>query len=485
MTRLAEIRATVARWFIVYLWAHLPLIAGVGYLLDSALIIPLVTAAVCAAAATLTWWRARGAAVTRYTSAVALMVMPSLLVFQFAGHPWQIDMHMYFFATLAMLAAFCDWRSILLATATVALHHLVLNFALPMAVFPAGGDFFRVVVHAVVVILESATLTWISFRMVAALQEVEEVIIKSETAQLENSRMAENQRQIETTAAEERRAAMQALARDLEVNVMGIVKSVDDAANGLTVSAEALNSTANSAVEGSNSVGETAQVAAGNAQTVAAAAEQLTASIQEISHQVGNSSNVAQNAAQQADGVMAKVGGLAEASQRIGEIVHLINDIASQTNLLALNATIEAARAGDAGKGFAVVASEVKNLAVQTSNATEEISGQINAIQDSTSEAVSAIEQINGVIREINDISAAVAAAVSEQGQATGEISQSAHLLLDSNQKVNDTIRDVSSNMDETGRSTTEVLEAARKMSGRSQDLRQHVDGFMKQIAEA
>ena len=116
---------------------------------------------------------------------------------------------------------------------------------------------------------------------------------------------------------------------------------------------------------------------------------------------------------------------LSEAGQKIGDVVQLINDIASQTNLLALNATIEAARAGEAGKGFAVVASEVKNLATQTSKATDEIATQISGIQSATEESVSAISSINAVIEEINNIAASVASAVEEQGAATDEIARS------------------------------------------------------------
>ncbi|MBY0429952.1 MAG: HAMP domain-containing protein, partial [Rhodospirillales bacterium] len=218
-------------------------------------------------------------------------------------------------------------------------------------------------------------------------------------------RMRAEQEQMKTRTEAERRQAMLNLADGFQASVKAVVDNLSRHAADMQHTAETMQGTANDTTHQSTAVAQAADEASHNVQTVAAAAEQLSASIREISRQVAESSNIAGSAVSEAQRTDTMVRGLAEAASRIGEVVNLINDIASQTNLLALNATIEAARAGEAGKGFAVVANEVKHLANQTAKATEEIGGQITAVQSATEDAVEAIDDILKIINSISEVS--------------------------------------------------------------------------------
>jgi methyl-accepting chemotaxis protein len=200
---------------------------------------------------------------------------------------------------------------------------------------------------------------------------------------------------------------------------------------------------------------------ASNVQAVATAAEELVASVQEISRRVNDASQISNQAVQHGTEANSVIAGLSAATERIGQVVELINTIASQTNLLALNATIEAARAGDAGKGFAVVAQEVKALANQTARATQEISNQIASVQTGTHNAVSAIRDITTIISSINEISQGIAAAVEEQGAVTQDISANMQTASQGVQEISDNMRLISSAAFSADQSTRKVKEAS------------------------
>jgi methyl-accepting chemotaxis protein len=479
---LHELRATFGKVLIGILWSMVLLVAAISFLRGNAPILTLGVGIILAGTATAFWRRSPTGPATRYVSSSAVSGIVALLVLEFARHPFQTDMHMAFFAGLAIVAVWCCWMSVLIAGTVVALHHLILNFIYPYAVFPDGSDFSRVVVHAVIVVAQIGALAYLTNRLVAALDASQAASSDAMAAQAESAKLAEKE-QASLQRQEERRKEVDAAIHAFRESAHAVLASVNDSAAAAKSTGSGLAEAFAAASARAHDAGNTSNEASANVDSAAAASDELLTSIAEIGRQLSQTAEIVRLANGEAETTNGEIAGLAQAAQKIGDVVDLIRDIAEQTNLLALNATIEAARAGESGKGFAVVAAEVKSLAVQTAKATAEISGQISAVQTSTSKAVDAIGGIAGRMQEINRHTGSVASAIEQQRAATGEISRNVASAAQATKGIVSVLREVSDAASKASASTRTVVGASEAVETAAVRLGTEVESFLAKVA--
>jgi methyl-accepting chemotaxis protein len=301
---------------------------------------------------------------------------------------------------------------------------------------------------------------------------------------LERERLAANQSA--TNQERERRGEnIAATIGRFEKSVDKVLAKVREAAQRLEVTATQLNSAADEVSAEARTAEQRVGVASGNVTAAAGSVEELAASIGEIAEQATRSTEVAGRAVKDARRTVHTMTELGSAATRIGEVVGLIQAIAGQTNLLALNATIEAARAGEAGKGFAVVASEVKSLAGQTAKATEEIAGQVGAIQSAVADAAQAIEQVNDIIEEISTIASTVATTVEEQNRAVAEIAEGVHRASSEAQGGAEAMGRVAGASKDARAAAADVKSLADTLSVEAESLNAEVHRFLADVQAA
>ncbi len=283
----------------------------------------------------------------------------------------------------------------------------------------------------------------------------------------------------------EKRALQRQMADRFETDVKSVVSAVAQATTDMQRVAGEITASVSGTSERAAAASNASDEASASVGTVATATEELASSVAEIGRQVTFSSGIADKAVVKAAQTTEMVGSLAAAAEKIGDVLKLIGAIASQTNLLALNATIEAARAGDAGRGFAVVASEVKELASQTAKATEEIAGQVDAIQSATADCVVAIGGISDTIREISGVAITIASAVEEQDSATREIARSVQQVAAGTSEVSRNVAGASQAADQSRALADNVLVASGELNQHTNALFRSVDTFLAGLRNA
>jgi methyl-accepting chemotaxis protein len=480
------IRRSFAPVFMAFLWANGALVVAAGWWRDTIPVSLLLVAAVALAGVpTLAWRVAALRPSTPAIGAAALAALVALLVAAFrqteTGPALQIDMHMYFFASMAVCVGWVDWRAILSFGLFVTLHHLGTDLAFAAAVFPDGGGIARVLLHGGIVAVEGIALVWVIGNVLAAVATAEGALAaaRSATAETHSLRLEAEERGVSDARWRE---DMQTRSASLQATLTRLGRIVEEQLGRMDGTAKVLSTVASETIRQVTAADQAAQEAASFVREVSRAALALAEAEGEISAKVNRTSQVTRDATATARDMNARVEKLAEAARRIGDVVQFIGSIADQTNLLALNATIEAARAGEAGRGFAVVAQEVKGLAGQTARSSGDIAELAGSIRNAAEAALAAVAVIEDVMTKIDASTQTIASAMEEQGVATAGISDTAVLMRRGTEVVVAAIAGVTGAAAETSTAALDVKDATRSVSAAIGDLTRELDAFLHDI---
>ena len=472
---LASQRRAAGGFIVAVCWLMAPLTAVAGVASSSAGVWALTAAAVACALLATAAWKTGFATWGRTLSGMALIGQISLIVAAASNTYWQTDLHMTYYAALALLIVYNDRIVIVATAATITVQHLVLALVLPTAVFPESAGGARVALHAILVVVEAGALIWVVENLnnifAALSRSLALERLTNENAERSAALALAEERLIVTTVSK----AMIALARgDLTFRMVDAlpgeygklrddfnrtVAQLQQTIGAITKSADGLSEISATISRSAASLSHRTSNQVVAIEETASALHAINATVQETAggaKQVADAASKANDDAKHSGAVMrdavAAMHEIEQSSIKIARVTRVINDIAFQTNLLALNAAVAAARAGEDGRGFAVVAQEIRGLAHRSETAATEIKSLIDESSKQVHRGVRLVDDaghaLHDIVERITTIDcliSGIAASTREQAVDVDGISGTVQTMDISNQQNATMAEDTSS----------------------------------------